>query len=1397
MPALPKPHRVAFLVPDVKIDGPDAAYEREAAVLLWTALIETCQRHPALSVLDADATPLFPQDGHFAPQHAALGGRATDAFYGPTRRDEVLWLEVTLGNKPRVVRLHAVGRDGKQESFDALGPKLGEQIQQVLGAWLTARGLGTLPRRFDALSADELIAVMRAIAPTLAEQARAWTLPVASGPTWSLSVVEDEAEAEEEEEERDPDEPVDEDEEFEAAFEAAIVESTIDSTLDLEPAQAGQPERRRSLARPLVGRLPAMFKVPALRLLELAFREDLSDVILANEPSHPQALFARFEKEKDFGLLRQIIAAAPGWSKPYEALHTSDDDEEEEDTTKTPSDLEALGAAGIATLCRPGMLHGLETLGDLLAEDGRADEGVRLLERGVDLHMEDPGAHLALLDLHEETDREGAWLEQASRSGSLHGCPMDPFLPWYPDQIHIDLRIATALLAVGRLDEAIALRANRLEGREAAWPHHTRVLQSWRRDPRFVAWSYAREGFFRGDEARAVEGFGRIEPDDSVDLAIFLDSLVALGREEEVPLAWAQYGMGRSFCGAVAQLAAARSLMAAGEYRRGLEEMWRVELTEPARDEHVAIARCGALLAAAPIDVIEAALGERIAIGAPTLARRMARDVADFVPAAAKSGLVARALGVTAKSPLVDFDPTWLSGFAADTRSKRAIDQLFTDLGPMRKGTPGGFDIADEHSRGDRLVNRWLEVVFTEASEEDPAALAQAASYIAAQALGRYLAATTHPPSTLAGALRAVAGGAFALVRTHRKSLGEREARAVLGAIDPLLRRIDRWVGSTWLGTVERSLGIDERSGGDVDGFARDYPSVAGRILGPEETAVLSWSVARLHRDRPDGWAAKVAVQASRLAAHTGYSGTDEWADAIVAQLAAREIEQDDAIDALHTACYLAEGVSAIPAVHAARVLFDAGRAPAALAVLSAGLSPAGEEWRDNALAGLADAWKKSKLDVPLNFEKVAAGVFESLQKGDPARAEKLARWAVAYDPENEEAHRNLGLALAMQGKVVDALVHLVKGTREQATQILSGVLYQAGKLPEAMAVLDYASRWYVRADQWLTYGGIAYAAMDNPRTVKSYALAYQLDPDAFDETQLNAYAGVLDEVGDYAMCEKIANHLLRAAGKDKMWQTNGWNHLACAYIGQDKFDEAVKLAEKAVKQNPLPDNTQAFATTLERARTKSKSTPTPPGEPKPRDPIFKLLEAGEHAAAAEQLNNPSWRVRRAALHATRFRFSSENQVEVTPRARAAALAVLADTVGTMDREALLARAVALQIREQAYFARDPVPHLGDRMTRDAFYQEFRARGGVVLGEDAPPPPAFVDRVVIPGGKVERASEYVSLLRDLAQLSPREALAQFDLDEAAYLEVATAWAAAMEADATLAKTIETGLAKRS
>jgi hypothetical protein len=72
-------------------------------------------------------------------------------------------------------------------------------------------------------------------------------------------------------------------------------------------------------------------------------------------------------------------------------------------------------------------------------------------------------------------------------------------------------------------------------------------------------------------------------------------------------------------------------------------------------------------------------------------------------------------------------------------------------------------------------------------------------------------------------------------------------------------------------------------------------------------------------------------------------------------------------------------------------------------------------------------------------------------------------------------------------------------------------------------------------------------------------------------------------------------------------------------------------------------------------------------------------------------------------------------------------------------------------------------------------------------------PASFVDRTVIADSSVARISDYVALLRDLAALGPREALAQFDLDDASYREIAARWAAAIADAPELAAMIELGL----
>jgi len=147
----------------------------------------------------------------------------------------------------------------------------------------------------------------------------------------------------------------------------------------------------------------------------------------------------------------------------------------------------------------------------------------------------------------------------------------------------------------------------------------------------------------------------------------------------------------------------------------------------------------------------------------------------------------------------------------------------------------------------------------------------------------------------------------------------------------------------------------------------------------------------------------------------------------------------------------------------------------------------------------------------------------------------------------------------------------------------------------------------------------------------------------------------VLDEIGDHVTCEKIANHLLRAAGDDVIWKTSGWNHLACALIGQGKFDEAVAHAEHAVAHNQLPDNAPGFAATLERAQSRTQTTPAVASPvTKPRDPIFALLEAGDHTAVEVAARNPSPSdlcANQELLQEVRARLSDEERVIADLRA--------------------------------------------------------------------------------------------------------------------------------------------------
>ncbi|MCX5742809.1 MAG: hypothetical protein NT062_09965, partial [Proteobacteria bacterium] len=410
LPPLAKPRRIAFLAPELVVEGPDVAVEREASLLVWIACIELCLRHPGLAVYDLESMPIVSQAGHFVPKHASRGSTPNDAVFGPARRDELLWLELTLvAGKSGAVRLHAIGRDGSRQSFDAIGRKLGDQIDQVFAAWLGARGLGPLPRRFEPVTADEVLAIVRMIAPTLGERARQQQQPRATTAAWDaeereptvatlIPRPEPRAETESDGDGGDTDPG--------ASMTIQMLSALVDATAEHVPVAPPTQAKASRVARTLVGRLPSALRVPTLRLLSIVLHEDLDDLILAIDPEHPQALFARFvaAELEDFPLLRRVIAAAPGWARPYAELVRDRFGVLVDDAPDTaPTLLETAAGAGMAALCRPGNLDVLDAASQKLADAGRVDEGVRLALRALALHDE-PRAHVALMSMLREDE---------------------------------------------------------------------------------------------------------------------------------------------------------------------------------------------------------------------------------------------------------------------------------------------------------------------------------------------------------------------------------------------------------------------------------------------------------------------------------------------------------------------------------------------------------------------------------------------------------------------------------------------------------------------------------------------------------------------------------------------------------------------------------------------------------------------------------------------------------------------------------------------------------------------------------------------------------------------------------------------------------------------------------
>src|SRR5687768_7754562 len=141
MPPLPRPHRVTFL-PSV-ITYPEG--ERRGRIfseLLAQATFGHLVDHAVVAVTDpTDRVFVDPNGFPLDANHPELG-EVLSWELGTARREEVLWLEMTLvPGASGMPRLITRGADGNAGVYSEGGGSIAGGLAGAIGAWLEARGL--------------------------------------------------------------------------------------------------------------------------------------------------------------------------------------------------------------------------------------------------------------------------------------------------------------------------------------------------------------------------------------------------------------------------------------------------------------------------------------------------------------------------------------------------------------------------------------------------------------------------------------------------------------------------------------------------------------------------------------------------------------------------------------------------------------------------------------------------------------------------------------------------------------------------------------------------------------------------------------------------------------------------------------------------------------------------------------------------------------------------------------------------------------------------------------------------------------------------------------------------------------------------------------------------------
>ncbi|MBS1118523.1 MAG: hypothetical protein H6Q90_751 [Deltaproteobacteria bacterium] len=1249
MRPLPYPHRATFLATTLTVPHESERIAPYVARLISVIVFDHVVRHRVMTLGDHDDERIVDDAGRLLDARHPQAEDSIDWFFRISRRHEVLWFELSLDPaRPRQPTLRARRPDHPAEAWSGgLELSLSRQLGQCFEQWLSARKLPQVPA-FPDFTVDDL----RAAADRLA---------------------------------------------------------TADAKFH---DGCGLAELSPMLTQP-----PSRLAVPYLRVLAELSRDEartLDPIILQLDPTHPVARRNRYVA----GLLRgntdrrevlPIIAEAPMYAKPHLSIWG------EPFAADRPLENMGVRHQGIAASLMPANPYACHNYSLQLAEAARREESYRWADRATVAAPQFGAAHLDCVRRLRQINRPGqAFAEAQYRCREILDRAAANKLSssdWQSPH-HAALLIAFTHLDVGRLteaielaDEAMARLADDAPTQDAfAWAK--KRIAHWKTDAGLLARAYAWEGYHRGDPGRVLVGLMRSRITDDDDAAMLIDSLVAVGRDEQAEIAyWQCAGLdGTGVLGdGKARLAAAKALILRGNLDEALDQIQTVQLRRSQSRLEAEINRLFRLAAIRPAAEWERVIEHRLERGAVTLAQRAARDLADFVPGL-DTPIVRRALG--ARSPLA-IDPRWIADLvgalpAANASSAAILDRLAWPRPP------------DTLAAADTLAQEWWTVLVPPARDRD--AHASGAVLALGLSLANYFVAASGPPTPIAGAYRHIATEALHLVRRSRYQIDPTAIQALLRLVN-CFGGAPEWLLDTWLIRIERALDLEAEHGSYLDGMITGMPVVQRLLRGDER---VGWELRLAHdlSGDPSQYEAAAALfeRCSRAIEAGGVMLA--WSAAAAARAPAPPqldtgevaVARPDGLTPLdiHWLAAMSNPTNvAAPWLRVAHGLLDAGRPTEGFAAACRGMAATPATAHGAALGELAPKWKAAAIATPFDGAVAFDAGLAATSAGRLADAVAHLRWAAALDPADAKRGQSLAVALGKLGHGHEAIRVLAQHERSDAPRLIGHVLIDAGRHAEAVPILRYASRRFRTAADWATLAGAAARSNNDPVAVDAGRHAFALG--AKDTPLLVLLATSLYRMGDFVECERIAQ-LLIAEGGPREARVAGLHAMARALAGQGRHVDAHPYARAAAELGPDGELAAELIETMDRIVGQLIPPTRPSIELSMERQACAELEAGKFDTLLTAISSPSWGIARAALAACEFRRDDESGIPVSPRALEGSIAILERSAGATHPEAVLARIRALRIRDSAFIQIDPPPPLGLRYTPEEFERELADR---------------------------------------------------------------------------------------